>query len=51
MEEILAERRAKWQMRAPRYAQGALGAFTQLAASPMKGGMMLTDAENANQNA
>ena len=51
MEEILAERRAKWQMRAPRYAHGALGAFTQLAASPMKGGMMLTDAENANQNA
>ena len=50
MEEILAERRAKWQMRAPRYAHGALGAFTQLAASPMKGGMMLTDAENANQN-
>lgn len=51
MEKILAERRAKWQMRAPRYAHGALGAFTQLAASPMKGGMMLTDAENANQNA
>lgn len=50
MEKILAERRAKWQMRAPRYAHGALGAFTQLAASPMKGGMMLTDAENANQN-
>ena len=51
MEEILAERRAKWQMRAPRYAHGALGVFTKLAASPMKGGMMLTDAENANQNA
>lgn len=51
MEKILAERRAKWQMRAPRYAHGALGVFTKLAASPMKGGMMLTDAENANQNA
>lgn len=45
MEKILAERRAKWQPRPPRTAQGALGVFTALAASPMKGGMMLTDAE------
>ena len=40
MEKILAERRAKWQARAPRYTEGALGVFTKLAASPMKGGMM-----------
>ena len=40
MEKILAERRAKWQKRAPRYTDGALGVFTKLAASPMKGGMM-----------
>ena len=45
VEKILAERRAKWQPRPPRTAQGALGVFTRLAASPMKGGMMLTDAE------
>ena len=41
VERVLAERRARWTPRPARYAEGALGVFTHLAASPMKGGMML----------
>ena len=37
MEQILAERRAKWKPRAPRYRKGVLRLFSMLAASPMKG--------------
>lgn len=37
MERILAERRAKWKPRAPRYRKGVLRLFSMLAASPMKG--------------
>ena len=41
VERVLAERRARWTPRPARYTEGALGVFTHLAASPMKGGMML----------
>lgn len=37
MERILAERRANWKPRAPRYRKGVLRLFSMLAASPMKG--------------
>lgn len=37
MEEILAERRARWRPRPPRYQNGVLRLFSELAASPMKG--------------
>jgi dihydroxy-acid dehydratase len=40
MEEILKERKAKWQPRERKYTTGALGIFTANAASPMKGGYM-----------
>ena len=36
----LARRRANWQPKEPKYKTGALGLFTQNAASPMKGGYM-----------
>ena len=37
MEEILAERRSRWRPRPPRYQNGVLRLFSELAASPMKG--------------
>ena len=37
METILAERRARWRPRPPRYKKGVLRLFSELAASPMKG--------------
>ncbi len=37
MEEILAQRRAAWRPKPPKYARGTLRLFSQLAASPMKG--------------
>lgn len=40
MAEILKKRKEKWTMPAPRYTKGALGAYTALAVSPMKGGYM-----------
>ncbi|WMJ80936.1 dihydroxy-acid dehydratase [Clostridium sp. MB40-C1] len=40
MEEILKERRLKWIKPAPKYTKGALGVYTKLAVSPMKGGYM-----------
>lgn len=40
MTEILRMRKDKWQKPAPKYTKGALGAYTALAVSPMKGGYM-----------
>ncbi|GMQ55878.1 dihydroxy-acid dehydratase [Vallitalea sediminicola] len=40
MTEILKIRKEKWQKPAPKYTKGALGAYTALAVSPMKGGYM-----------
>ena len=40
IQRILAERRARWQPRPPKYTQGVLGLYTRHAASPMKGGFM-----------
>lgn len=37
MEEILADRRARWQPRPPKYTHGTLALFSRLAASPMRG--------------
>ena len=37
IEAVLAERRAKWQPKPPRYAKGVLALFAKLAASPMQG--------------
>jgi len=41
MERVLAERRKTWAKPKPRYTKGALGIYTKLAASPMKGGYMV----------
>ena len=40
IEAILAERRAKLQPPKPRYTKGAIGLYTKLAASAMRGGHM-----------
>ncbi|MGI6180772.1 MAG: dihydroxy-acid dehydratase, partial [Agathobaculum sp.] len=40
MEKILAERRAKWQPKAPKYPSGVLKLFSEHAVSPMQGGYM-----------
>ncbi|WP_251862236.1 dihydroxy-acid dehydratase [Clostridium sp. Marseille-Q2269] len=40
IEEILKERKSKWVKPAPKYTKGALGVYTKLAVSPMKGGYM-----------
>ncbi len=40
IEAVLAERKAAWKPREPRYKTGALGLFTKNAASPMLGGYM-----------
>ncbi len=37
IDEILAERRAKWQPKPRKYTRGVLRLFSELAASPMKG--------------
>ena len=37
IEAVLAERRAKWQPKPPRYTKGVLALFAKLAASPMQG--------------
>lgn len=37
MDAILAERKAKWQPKPPKYTKGSLRLFSDLAASPMKG--------------
>lgn len=38
VEEVLEERKALWQKPKPKYTKGALGIYTRLAVSPMKGG-------------
>lgn len=40
MEQILADRRAKWQPKAPKYTKGLLMLYSQHAVSPMKGAYM-----------
>ncbi|ABK62176.1 MULTISPECIES: dihydroxy-acid dehydratase [Clostridium] len=40
IEEILKARKAKWIKPAPKYTKGAVGVYTKLAVSPMKGGYM-----------
>lgn len=40
IERILIERKAKWIKPKPKYTKGALGIYTRLAVSPMKGGYM-----------
>ncbi|WP_125153565.1 dihydroxy-acid dehydratase [Clostridium rectalis] len=40
IEEILKKRKLKWKKPAARYTKGALGVYTKLAVSPMKGGYM-----------
>ena len=40
MEQILAQRRAKWQPKAPKYTKGLLKLYSQHAVSPMKGAYM-----------
>lgn len=40
IEEILKERKTKWVKPEPKYTKGALGIYTKLAVSPMKGGYM-----------
>ena len=37
MDAILAERRANWKPKAPKYTKGLLKLYSQHAASPMKG--------------
>jgi dihydroxy-acid dehydratase len=40
IEEVLKNRKAQWKKPAPKYTKGALGIYTKLAVSPMKGGYM-----------
>ena len=40
MDTILAERRAKWQPKEPKYKSGVLKLYSQHAVSPMKGAYM-----------
>ena len=40
MEQILADRRAKWQPKAQKYTKGLLKLYSQHAVSPMKGAYM-----------
>ena len=40
MEQILKERRARWQPKAPKYTTGLLKLYAQHAVSPMKGAYM-----------
>ena len=40
MDAILAERRAKWQPKPPKYTKGLLKRYAQHAVSPMKGAYM-----------
>lgn len=38
IEKIFSERKSKWKKPNPKYTKGALGIYTKLAVSPMKGG-------------
>ena len=40
MEQILQERRARWQPKPPKYTRGLLKLYSQHAVSPMKGAYM-----------
>ena len=40
MEKILADRRANWKPKAPKYTHGLLKLYSQHAVSPMKGAYM-----------
>ena len=40
MEAILAQRRANWKPKAPKYTKGLLKLYSQHAVSPMKGAYM-----------
>ena len=40
MDAILAERRANWKPKAPKYTKGLLKLYSQHAVSPMKGAYM-----------
>lgn len=40
IDEVLEKRKAQWKKPAPKYTKGALGIYTKLAVSPMKGGYM-----------
>ena len=40
MEQILAERKKRWQPKPAKYTKGALKIFSEHAVSPMKGGYM-----------
>ena len=40
MEQILADRRANWKPKAPKYTHGLLKLYSQHAVSPMKGAYM-----------
>ena len=41
MEEILKDRKAKWQPKPPKYTKGTLKLFSEHAVSPIKGGYMV----------
>ena len=46
MDAILKERKKAWKKRPSRYDSGVLSVYTRLAASPMKGGMTETPADD-----
>lgn len=41
IEQVLAERRERWKVPAPRFTSGILGMYCRSAASPMQGGYMM----------
>lgn len=41
MEQILAQRKSRWQPKPPKYTKGALKIYSEHAVSPMKGGYMV----------
>ena len=45
VDQMLSERKKKWQPKPPKYAKGVLRLFSKLAASPMKGAYLDYDAE------
>ena len=46
MDTILKERKKAWKKHPSRYDSGVLSVYTRLAASPMKGGMTETPADD-----
>ncbi|MBQ9884237.1 MAG: dihydroxy-acid dehydratase [Bacteroidaceae bacterium] len=47
VDRILAERKAQWQPRPPKYERGVLRLFAEHAVSPIRGGYMATEATDA----